>query len=395
MLDVEIRDSDALGKVSLSALNAYLESNGWVRVENWEDRMVVWACERGEQREEVLTPLHEHSSAYANRISELVSSLSAWESRSQLDIYLDLVAARADVVRIRSLNGANGTGWSLIDGAAVLSMSRDLVSAAARFADHPGEAVYRWRASGVVANYLQEVRPVFGLRWLHDFALHSPVPADHNVQSGFDDSYSAPFSRQVMLALQNGLSEASGVTARVLGGADLSENFEAAVGRGVTANLCDALAGLVERTHGVSVGLTWASVRLPMEASSREFAFGKSSADVLRNGAEWLRRSNPYLNAHVVGDIVILARDEQEPFDGQAVVAYDLDGRPVSLHVKFDPADHDTVLAAFTEGIPVSLDGDIVREGRRYHLREARNVMQVLSDRRRPPVATQGELGFE
>ena len=383
MLDVQIRDTNALGKIPLSALNAYLESSGWERVENWQDRMIVWACESGEQREEVLTPIHESSSAYANRVSELVSSLSAWESRSQVDIYLDLMAAKSDVVRIRSLSNSNGTNWSLADSAALLDMSRDLFSAAARYVDHPGEPVYRWRPSSIVANYLREVRPVFGLSWPHEFALHSPVPTDYSVQSSFDNGIPVPFSRQVMLALQNGLSKASDVAASVLAGAELSENFKAAVSQGVNANLCDALAGLVERVHGLSVGLTWARARLPGEAQPQQFAFGVSSSEVLRDGAEWLRRSNPYLNAHVVGEVVILARDQQEPFDGQAVVAYDLDGRPVSLHVKFEPVDHDTVLEAFTDGSPVSLDGDIIREGRRYHLREPRNVIRVTQEQTR------------
>ena len=45
MLDVQIRDTIALGEIPLSALNAYLESNGWERVETWQGRMVVWACE--------------------------------------------------------------------------------------------------------------------------------------------------------------------------------------------------------------------------------------------------------------------------------------------------------------------------------------------------------------
>jgi len=186
-----------------------------------------------------------------------------------------------------------------------------------------------------------------------------------------------------MLALSNGLSSASNVAAQVLSGADLSEDFEAAVSQGVNANLCDALAGLIERNQGVSLGLTWARARLPGEAAPQEFDFGVSSSEVLRGGAEWLRRSNPYLNAHVVGDVVILARDEQAPFDGQAVVAYELDGRPVSLHVRFEQADHETVLGAFTDGAPISLVGDIHRDGRRYCLRQPRNAVRHPKEQHR------------
>ena len=75
-----------------------------------------------------------------------------------------------------------------------------------------------------------------------------------------------------------------------------------------------------------------------------------------------------------MGEVVILARETDEPFDGQAVLAYELDGKPVSLHVQFPEESRDTVIRSFRDGIPMSLAGDIYREGRRYVLRFPRNV---------------------
>ena len=173
-----------------------------------------------------------------------------------------------------------------------------------------------------------------------------------------------PSPVKATLALHQGLSQASLVRDEVMAGSDVTEMFGAAVNRGLNANLCEALAGLVERSHGVSVGLAWASVR-PRDVSVEDFSFSESSADVLRGGAEWLRRTSPYLDAHIVGEVVILARETDEPFDGQAVLAYELDGKPVSLHVQFPEESRDTVIRSFRDGISVSLAGDIYREGRR------------------------------
>ena len=373
MMNIEIHDRETFGRVTLAGLSAYLEARGWERRDNWRGRMIVWGCDRGEEYAELLTPIREHSSAYAVRIGEAISELATWEGRSSVEVFQDLLAARADVIRFRSLNGSGGTDRSLVDGAALLDMSRDLLGAAARGADRPGEAVYRWRPSGVVTGYLREVRAVFGVRGWDDFALHSPVPADYGFQADLGDDYSPPFSRQAMLALHQGLSQASLVRDEVMAGSDVTEMFGAAVNRGLNANLCEALAGLVERSHGVSVGLAWASVR-PRDVSVEDFSFSESSADVLRGGAEWLRRTSPYLDAHIVGEVVILARETDEPFDGQAVLAYELDGKPVSLHVQFPEESRDTVIRSFRDGIPVSLAGDIYREGRRYVLRSPRNV---------------------
>ncbi len=369
----EIHAHEAFGRVTLAGLSAYLEARGWERRDNWQGRIIVWGCDREGESAELLTPLREHSSAYAARIGEAISELSIWEGRPSVDVLQDLVAARADVVRFRSLNGSGGSDRSLVDGAALLDMSRDLLAAAARCADRPGEAVYRWRPSGVVTGYLREVRAVFGVRGWDDFALHSPVPADYGFQADLGDDYSPPFPRQAMLALRKGLAQASLVRDEVTAGSDMAEAFASAVARGLNANLCEALAGLAERSHGVSVGLAWASVR-PRDVPVEDFSFSESSADVLRGGAEWLRRASPYLDAHVVGEVIILARESEEPFDGKAIVAYELDGKPVSLRVQFPEKYRDTVIQSFRDGIPVSLTGNIYREGRRYELKSPRNV---------------------
>ncbi len=372
-MNVEIHDRGAFSRITLAGLSAYLQARGWQRLDNWQGRMIVWSCDRGEEYAELLIPIREHSSGYALRIGEAISELATWEGRSSFQVFQDLLAARADVVRFRSLNGFGGPDRSLVDGAALLDMSRDLLAAAARGADRPGEPVYRWRPSGVVTGYLREVRAVFGVDGWNDFALHSPVPADFGFQVDLGDDYSPPFSRQAMLALHQGLSQASMVRDEVMAGSDVTEMFGEAVNHGLNANLCEALAGLAERSHGVSVGLAWASVR-PRGASVEDFSFSESSADVLRGGAEWLRRTSPYLNAHIVGEVVILARESDEPFDGQAVVAYELDGKPVSLHVQFPEEHRETVIRSFRNGTPVSLTGDIHREGRRYVLKSPRSV---------------------
>ena len=198
-------------------------------------------------------------------------------------------------------------------------------------------------------------------------------------KSDLGDDYSAPFSRMVMVALHNGLSEARNATDRVLGGADIPDTFESAADRGLNANLCDAIAGLAERGHGISMGLTWASVR-PKETVVQEFAFGDSSVDIFRDSAKWLRSVSPFYNAHVEGEVVLLEREADHPFDREAVVVSELDDKPISLYVQFDRQDHDTVTRAFHEQKSIGLNGDIHRDGRRYKLKSPTNVRLVVSE---------------
>lgn len=56
---------------------------------------------------------------------------------------------------------------------------------------------------------------------------------------------------------------------------------------------------------------------------------------------------------------------------------YELDGRPVALQVQFAIADREEVLRAFRDGVEVSLDGDIHREGNKYKVQNPRNFTVV------------------
>ncbi len=373
-MDVHIMDTPALERVSPIMFRAYLESRGWVHEQTWRNRIMVWSNSYGGEAREALVPLREQSDVYAVRVSEAVTLLAEFEERSQLDIYYDLLGAGSDVIRLRPLKGSAQTGWDFSDSVDFLTRSRDLITAAARAAERPGQPVYRGRLSGEVTAYVRGVRPLLGPEAGPELTLHSPVPAEYGMQLDMGDPLHAPFSRRATIALNTGLREASEVLEAVYGGGQLSEVFGNEASKAVSANLCDAVAALARQGHGIGVGLSWAKVR-PADAPSREFAFVESAADLFAEGAELLRRTNPFIDAHVTGEIVRLDRDSKEEFDGRSVVLHELDGRPVALHVQFDNADQDGVLRAFKNSIEISVDGDIHREGRTYLLKNPHNFV--------------------
>lgn len=371
-MDVQIRDAAALRRVSPVMVRAYLEASGWQHMETWRNRIMVWSTTNGEQVSEALIPLREQSDAYALRISEVLALLSEIEERSQLVVYYDLIGAGADVIRLRPLNGAGQTGWTLSESVDFLTRARDLVAAAARSAERPGEPVYRGRASGQVTDYVRSVRPLAGYETGPELTLHSEVRAGYGVQEDLGDAFRAPFPRQATIALNNGLREADRTALSVIGGEEIQSVFGEAPSHGVSANFCDAVAALARHGHGIAVSLAWATVR-PSNVSDGEFEFPESTADVFTRGAELLRQNSPSPNEHVIGEIVGLDRQRQEEFDGQSVVVCELDGRPVPLQVQFDAPDYNEVWRAFRNSITISVDGDIHREGRRYFLKNPRN----------------------
>ena len=371
-MEVQIRDAQALRRVSPTILRAYLEAHGWVHEETWRNRILVWSSSYEGQTHEILAPLREQSDTYAVRISEAVALLSELEDRSQLDVYYDLISAGSDVIRLRPLNGASQSDWTLGDSVDFLNRARDLILSAARAAERPGQPVYRGRASDEVADYVRSVRPLPGYETGPELTLHSQVPAGYGVQEDLGDAFRAPFPRRATIALNTGLREAGRTAETVISRGGISDVFEEATSQGVSANLCEAVAALARRGHGIGINLSWAAVR-PTEAYDSDFVFAESAADVFAEGAELLRQHSPFPDAHVTGEIVRLDRQSHEEFDGRAVVLYQLDGRPVGLQVQFGMDDRDEVLRAFRDSIEVNFDGDIHREGRQYVLKNPRN----------------------
>ena len=369
-INVQIRDAAALERVYPTALRAYLADRGWVHQSTWRNRIMVWSKEQGGRTHEALVPLHELTGVYAVRISELIELLSGIEERSQLDVYYDLLGARADVIRLRPLRGGARTGWSLEESADLLGWARDLMLAAARAAERPGLPVYRGRSTGQVRDYVRSIQPLPGYGEGGELTLHSLVPAGFADQGYIDDDVKPPFPRQAMLSLNAGLQAAQSAVAAVQGGAGLSA-FEQMAPQGINANLCEAMAMLARQNDGINLNLSWAGVR-PSNATAAEYAFAPSSAEVFSSGADWLRRHTPFLNAYITGEIVRLEREPPRKYDGQATVMCQLDERPVTLHVQFDSADWDASLDAFRKGIEINLDCDIYRDGNKYYARTIR-----------------------
>ena len=297
--------------------------------------------------------------------------LSRLEERSQLDVYYDMLSARADVIRLRPRRDGARAGWSLEERADLLVSARDLMLAAARMAEHPGQAVYRGRSTDEVRDYVRSIQPLPGYGAGAELTLHSPVPAGFADQGYMDDNVKPPFSRDVMLSLNAGLQAAQDVVAAVHGGSGLSA-FQQMTGQGVNANLCEAMAMLTQQNDGLSVSMFWAGVR-PSRAAAAEYSFAPSAAEVFNSGAEWLRRHTPFLNTYVTGEIVKLSRERLKEFDGQAVIVGELDHRLVRMQAQFASADRKEVLRAFDDGLSISLDGDVYRKGNLYELQNIRN----------------------
>ncbi len=367
---VQIRDRKALATLPVVNLRAYLNSRDWNNAGRWGERpAVIYTKEHGGRSWEVLVPLRDTVADYAESMAESVAILAEVEERSQLDVFHDLSAAGADVIRLRSDNGMIREALSLRQSANLLNDAYDMLASAARAVEKP-QAAYRGKMSSEVAEYLDNVRPLTGHPQGYALTLHSPVPAGIG-QQDLGDDFHAPFPRRATNKLAQALEYTRAAISEAVAGNTL-EPFKQAVDYGVSANLCDSVAELAKKGGGIAIDLVWAGVR-PSNVPDSHFPFSVNSSDILAEAAKSFRRNEPSFDEQIMAQVVELERMPDE-FDGRAVILSERDEHLVRIRVKFDQAVYDMVIQAFQEQKSISLDGDVHPLGRGYELRNPRNL---------------------
>ena len=370
---VQIRDRKALSALPIVNLRSYLQSRGWTNAGPWGERpATIFGKELTGKNWEILVPTRDTVADFAESMAESIAVLAEVEERSQLDVFQDLSASGADVIRLSSSNGLASEPLSLRQSANLLNDAYDLLAAAARAAERP-QPTYRGKMSSDVAEYLDQVRPLPGYGGGFGLTLHSPVPAGIG-QQDLGDDFAPPFPRQTTIKLAQALEFSRNAITEVVTG-ETPEPFRQAVDFGVSSNLCNSVAELAKQAHGIDIELTWADVR-PSNLSDSHFQFSPSSADVLQEVAKSFRFLAPSYDEQLIAQVVRLEREVEE-FDGKAIIVSVRDGRPTRMNVEFPQLDYNLVISAFRDHASISLDGDVHPVGRSLELRNPRNLVVV------------------
>ena len=369
-MKVEIRDREALESLSLVSLLSYLKSHEWIDDGPWGRGMAnLYLKEHGGRTYHIFAPVRDTLADYAQAMSEAVEAIATVEERSELAVFYDLAGAGSDVIRMRSPNGASRGALSLRQNADLLNDAYRMLASAARAAEKP-QAAYRGGLSAEVSEYLNSVQPMPSYYEGHALTLHSPVPAGIG-QVDMGDDYYSPFPRRATHKLVLALQHAStAIDDAVVG--DTLEPFEQTIEYGVSANLCDSVAALAKKGHGIEIDLSWAEVR-PSNVTDSRFQFSDKSADVLTEAAKSFRRNKPSFDERITAQVVRLEKEPPD-FDGKAVILSMRDERLVRIRVEFDQPVYDRIIEAFRKQRTISLDGDIHPVGNMYELRNPRNL---------------------
>ena len=138
----------------------------------------------------------------------------------------------------------------------------------------------------------------------------------------------------------------------------------------MSANLCTAAAELIDAGGGLEVSVSWALTRPASEEHDQQrvtVTFRPPDVPVLREAAQILSDRQERVDERIECYVSALARDQSEP-EGRATIKAVIDGALTSVKADFSPSDYSRITRAHDNRWSVSLEGDLRREGHRWHL---------------------------
>jgi hypothetical protein len=369
-----ILDAEALRAISPAALAAYARGQGWQKTETYGAHSDVYDAA---DKPEIVLPRTDRLGDYPTVISKLIAIFAKATEQDELATYRDLIGADRDVVRIRSFGG-DDDGSVLIDsGVEIVFQARQMLLAAACAARSP-QPLFRAGANKEASDYMRRVK--LGQTEHGSFVVTLLAPVPPLLQpyldpawAGFDDE---PFERQVTRRLVTALDASRNATELAASGEGVNA-FEKAIEAGVSANLCEAVASLIEQSCGLDISLTWALTRPTPEAHHR-IAFSTNDAEILKEAARTFRARHPQPVVSLFGTVHKLKRDHDE-VEGLVTLKAMVDDKLQSIRAVLDQANYTVAVQAHDKKTPVIVKGDLERVGQRWQLTNA-SVTGLSSD---------------
>ena len=358
------------------SLRYYLKAQGWRRTGQYGEHAHVYG--RTDTDTELLVPGSSGLADYARRVYELAHFLGQVEERASRDVLRDLASAEMDLVRVELSEVHTGPSIPLAHATLLLTEAQNLLRAAARSVAEAQRA-FRSEWYKAASDYLKTVH-IGQIERGRFISLLSPAPSNlvEPVQPGLPPAEPTTFfGRQVMHKLNSGLRAARDAVRETDSGCGIS-SFEDRTHDGVSANLCSAAATLIERGRGLVVSISWALSR-PEPGGRAVTRFDASDAPVLEEASRLLKSRQERPNERIEGYVSRLARDETAT-EGAVTIKAPIDGQLTSVKVAFGPKDYGLVSQAHTERQTVLLEGDLRREGSRWHLHNPRDLVLLLDD---------------
>lgn len=358
---------------------SYLRVQGWRLEADLNGKGSLWLLDLGDGQGEadVTLPLRRDLGDFDLRMREVVQTLGHVEKRPEEEVVRDLLTTGSDLIRVCAPTRDAESGSLPLEQAVVFAeRSRDLVLAAACAAVSKRGA-YPSRKPNQAIEYLGRVRMGQTERGSYVLTILSPVaPALVSQRElPLGDAPPEPFERTVTRTLVESL-EALEQASRSAASSGRMEAFREAVQRGVSANLCDAVAGLatVSPTDGLEVRVAWsrARPRVPTAPSGSRVFLGIDTIPLMQEASRLFKATEPLDDIEVEGFVTRLAR-RPDHGPGEITLEGVVDGNLRRVVVRLPDDVYSRAVRAHDARERVSCSGDLVRESGGFRLQNPRH----------------------
>jgi len=285
------------------AVHAFLTSEGW-RPQVDEREVDLWTLTEGGDEFEVLVPADRRLRDFPLRMYQVLRTLATIQDRPLSTVLSDLANTGSDRMIFRLLpSGPPGT-IPIFNGADAVLGVRELVMSAAYASTLDRPLLVQGRRPQRVMNFVRGVRlgsPQTG-SWVIAAEVALPeVDLDHRSNGG------QSFARQVSLQMHRGVRATFTAAGEALR-EDSIEPFRRRARDGVSANVCEALAGLGRDDTPFEVRFAWAQ-RLPAQVGAARFRFDPRVIRTIRSAGEELRNALPDGRVEITGPVTRLSRE--------------------------------------------------------------------------------------
>lgn len=346
-----------LAHIPLNNIRSYLTTAGWIHQATIKNVASIW--HRGEPdhaEAEILLPEHHDLRDYWQRLMDVISNLAKFERKSPDRMLIELKLYLCDLVSIRVVhNDVEDGSIPLLDGIMLHERGRDLMIAAAVTTVSKRRNFSGSRPSEA-NEYLSTLR--LGQTSVGSYIVNiiAPVVRPPSSQSDIIDS---PFSRVVTTNLVEGLNALLTVVQEIDGDKPYSI-WDAAVSKGASANMCEALIGLSGQRRNREVNV---SVELSKDVQygndrTLKFTFSPHHVQILREVAEYYR--DKYVrNGYILQGYVKKLNRDRDSDQGVITVMASVAGVDKNIEFELSGADYKEAIHAHDNRELVACMGDL------------------------------------
>jgi hypothetical protein len=312
----------------------YLVATGWHERKVENPHVSVYAHTGTDA--EVAVPMKPAFRDYELQLESCFKILEEVEDRPTARIVTDVLSTWADVVRVRinppSLFQRNTVNF--MGGVTLIDESYKMLTSAARATERP-QNVYTGGLPASVAEYLRRTQLGHTEKGSFVVKIFSPTaPTPRDKQANREESFARSVTRTLHESLE-GIRSAARVQPK-----PLAAIFEELVAKGVSANLCDALARIadVSNDRAVDVNFTWSWKNPVEQQTSATTVIPAIITPALHDMSEHLRVMQPEPNVTLIGTVAKLTNKEQAGADFNLGIEAEVDGkqRKIALELSGD-----------------------------------------------------------